>query len=57
MCRFNLIMVKDLCSEEILKQEEYQSFNNEVCGFIAYSKGVCNCGSFVGALKDKKGIR
>ncbi|MDD3174458.1 MAG: hypothetical protein PHF63_12510 [Herbinix sp.] len=57
MCRFNFIMIKDESAEELLKHEEYEKFYDDLCGYRAYQKGYCNCGSFVGSLIDKKGMK
>jgi hypothetical protein len=56
MCRFNLIMVKDKKTEELLRREGYHKFYDNLLGTTAYQKGYCNCGSFVGSQLDKKGM-
>lgn len=55
MCRFNLILIKEKSAEEYLRSEEYCKIYDNLDGYMAYEKGSCNCGSFVGALIDKKG--
>ncbi len=56
MCRFNLILIKEECAEKQLIQEGYQRFYDDLCGFKAYQKGYCNCGSLVGSFPSQKGI-
>lgn len=56
MCRFNLIMIKDEKSEEILFNEGYHKMFNNLIGYKAFQKGYCNCDSFVGSLIEKKGM-
>ena len=52
MCRHNLIMVKEKAQESVLLEEEYYSVGNSDTShykdFRTYSKGYCNCDSFVG---------
>jgi hypothetical protein len=56
MCRFNYIMIKDECADELLKQEKYSKTYDDLCGYWAYERGCCNCGSFVGSLINRKGM-
>lgn len=54
MCRFNLILVKEKEAEEILLCEGYDKMYDDLMGYMAFQKGYCNCGSFVGSMCDKK---
>lgn len=57
MCRFNLILINDNNAEEFLIKDGYGKFNNDLIGYRVYQKGYCNCGSFVGSLIEKKGMK
>jgi hypothetical protein len=56
MCRYNLIIIKDEKTEELLSREGYHKFYDNLLGAAAYQKGYCSCGSFVGSQLDKKGM-
>lgn len=56
MCRFNLILIKDEKAAEYLEARGYRKICDSLDGYMAYEKGVCNCGSFVGSLTDKSGM-
>lgn len=49
-------MINDNIAEELLVNEGYSKIYDNLDGYKAYQKGYCNCGSFVGALIDKKGM-
>lgn len=54
MCRFNLILIKEKEAEEILICEGYVKVHDDLTGYMAFHKGHCDCGSFVGSLCEKK---
>jgi hypothetical protein len=56
MCRFNLILIRDEKAKELLEREGYSKMYDNLNGYMAYQKGYCNCGSFVGSMVDKKGM-
>ncbi len=58
MCRFNLILLHDELGEKLLKSEGYDVFYENLLGLKAYRTGAggCNCGSFVGAMIEKRGM-
>ena len=56
MCRHNLIMVKEKTQEDILLEEDYSLDNFEIRDykdFRTYSKGYCNCDSYVGKFSER----
>lgn len=58
MCRFNLILIKDVKAGSQLEAEDYSKVYSDydLNGYSAFEKGYCNCGSFVGSLVAKKGM-
>lgn len=56
MCRFNLILLENEAGAEVLKEAGFQSFHISGSKYLAYQKGYCNCGSFVGELIGKKAM-
>ncbi len=58
MCRFNLILIKDVKAGSQLEAEDYSKVYSDydLNGYTAFEKGYCNCGSFVGSLVAKKGM-
>lgn len=56
MCRFNLILIGDEIAKEPLEHEGYYRMYDNLNGYMAYQRGYCNCGSFVGSMVEKKGM-
>ena len=56
MCRFNLLFIEGNRSEALMKEQGYSKMQYERKGYHAYAKGMCNCGSFVGSLTERKGM-
>lgn len=53
MCRHNLIMVKEKTQESVLSEEDYFVEDLNYSEFRVYSKGYCNCDSFVGKFSER----
>jgi len=56
MCRHNLIMVNEKAQESVLLEEYYSIENSDTPyykDFRTYSKGYCNCDSFVGKFSER----
>lgn len=55
MCQFNLVFVKNVKNKKILKNNGYHRFGDELNNFSPYSKGLCDCNSFVGSMCEYDG--
>jgi len=55
MCRLNLVLINKKEVENILSCEDYDKIFDDLMGFMAYQKGLCNCDSFVGSVCEEKG--
>lgn len=56
MCQYNLIIIKDNCSDSTLTENGYHLFHQQKKNCKVYYRLPCDCGSFVSSQKEHQDI-